>query len=63
MRGDAVLERALEPEETERWFTHVSPAKEPAGAEGPAGAEEPAGAKESAGAQGFMRPLILAPGR
>ncbi|MER6695634.1 hypothetical protein ABT289_00470 [Streptomyces fimicarius] len=47
MRGDAVLERALEPEETERWFTHVSPAKESAGAEGPAGA------KESAGAQGF----------
>lgn len=28
MRGDVILERALEPEETERWFSHVSPAKE-----------------------------------
>ncbi|MFC8286313.1 hypothetical protein [Streptomyces cyaneofuscatus] len=28
MRGDVILERALEPEETERWFAHVSPAKE-----------------------------------
>ncbi|MFI7286514.1 hypothetical protein ACIBRY_07625 [Streptomyces anulatus] len=27
MRGDALLERALEPEETERWYAHVSPAK------------------------------------
>lgn len=25
MRGDVILERALEPEETERWFAHVSP--------------------------------------
>ncbi|MFF7625160.1 hypothetical protein [Streptomyces cyaneofuscatus] len=31
MRGDVILERALEPEETERWFAHVSPAKELAG--------------------------------
>ncbi|MER6192078.1 hypothetical protein [Streptomyces cyaneofuscatus] len=28
MRGDVILERALEPQETERWFAHVSPAKE-----------------------------------
>ncbi|WP_415956772.1 hypothetical protein [Streptomyces sp. 021-4] len=28
MRGDVILERALEPAETERWFAHVSPAKE-----------------------------------
>ncbi|PVC96143.1 hypothetical protein DBP19_07195 [Streptomyces sp. CS090A] len=28
MRGDVILERALGPEETERWFAHVSPAKE-----------------------------------
>ncbi|WP_433397135.1 hypothetical protein [Streptomyces sp. CA-146814] len=28
MRGDLILERALEAEETERWFAHVSPAKE-----------------------------------
>ncbi|MFD3414887.1 hypothetical protein [Streptomyces cyaneofuscatus] len=28
MRGDVILERALEPEETERWLAHVSPAKE-----------------------------------
>ncbi|MGA6172431.1 hypothetical protein ACPEIF_19550 [Streptomyces sp. NPDC012600] len=31
MRGDLILERALEPEETERWFAHVSPAKEVTG--------------------------------
>ncbi|GGU59313.1 hypothetical protein FHX79_111638 [Streptomyces cavourensis] len=28
MRGDLILERALEPEETERWFARVSPAGE-----------------------------------
>ncbi|MEW2066036.1 hypothetical protein [Streptomyces sp. NPDC007346] len=28
MRGDVILERALEPEETEGWFARVSPAKE-----------------------------------
>ncbi|MYR94344.1 MULTISPECIES: hypothetical protein [unclassified Streptomyces] len=28
MRGDVILERALEPEEAERWFAHVAPAKE-----------------------------------
>lgn len=28
MRGDVILERALEPAEAERWFAHVSPAKE-----------------------------------
>ncbi|WNF26751.1 hypothetical protein RI138_07790 [Streptomyces sp. C11-1] len=31
MRGDVLLERALEPEETERWFAHVSPAKDATG--------------------------------
>ncbi|WP_426497439.1 hypothetical protein [Streptomyces sp. D54] len=28
MRGDALLERPLDPEETERWYAHVSPAKD-----------------------------------
>ncbi|WP_411078769.1 hypothetical protein [Streptomyces sp. cmx-18-6] len=28
MRGDVILERALEPEETRRWFAQVSPARE-----------------------------------
>ncbi len=28
MRGDLILERALEPEETERWLARVSPAGE-----------------------------------
>ncbi|NEE61195.1 hypothetical protein G3M55_93900, partial [Streptomyces sp. SID8455] len=28
MRGDVILERALEQEETERWFALVSPAKD-----------------------------------
>lgn len=27
MRGDVLLERTLDPEETERWYAHVSPAK------------------------------------
>ncbi|MEU5288402.1 hypothetical protein AB0G97_30980 [Streptomyces sp. NPDC020755] len=31
MRGDALLERALDPEETERWYAHVLPAKEATG--------------------------------
>ncbi|MFI1247819.1 hypothetical protein ACH4TY_14085 [Streptomyces anulatus] len=31
MRGDALLERPLDPEETERWFAHVSPAKDATG--------------------------------
>ncbi|CAM5438415.1 hypothetical protein SMICM304S_09753 [Streptomyces microflavus] len=28
MRGDVILERALEQEETERWFALVSPVKD-----------------------------------
>lgn len=31
MRGDALLERPLDPEETERWYAHVSPAKDATG--------------------------------
>ncbi|MFE7139866.1 hypothetical protein ACFVAG_19170 [Streptomyces sp. NPDC057644] len=31
MRGDALLERALDPEETDRWYAHVSPAKDATG--------------------------------
>ncbi|MEE1738479.1 hypothetical protein PUR49_18450 [Streptomyces sp. BE147] len=38
MRGDAVLERALAPEETARWFTYVSEAEAEAGAEEETGA-------------------------
>lgn len=45
MRGDVLLERTLDPEETERWYARVSPAvspavssaKEPVGAEGAVG--------------------------
>ncbi|MER7552135.1 MULTISPECIES: hypothetical protein [Streptomyces] len=31
MRGDALLERPLDPEEAERWYAHVSPAKDATG--------------------------------
>lgn len=31
MRGDVLLERALDPEETERWYAHVSPVKDATG--------------------------------
>ncbi|WP_103530916.1 hypothetical protein [Streptomyces sp. SM11] len=31
MRGDVLLERTLDPEETERWYAHVSPVKDATG--------------------------------